>query len=90
MKFREQVGLTPKTAARVLRFRSLCRRLDAEPVRWAEIAYDCGYADQSHLIREFRKLAGTTPTDFLARRIPGGGVIADEVTFVQDTIGPAA
>ena len=76
-KFREQVGLPPKTVARLLRFRHLCRRLDADPLRWAEIAYDCGYTDQSHLIREFRRLAGTTPTDFLARRIPGGGVVGD-------------
>lgn len=88
--FNEQVGLPPKTVARLLRFEHVCRRLDADPVRWADIAYDCGYSDQSHLNRDFRDLAGTTPTDYLARRIPGGGVVGDEIPFVQDAGRTAA
>lgn len=84
-EFRAQVGLPPKTIARVIRFADVRRRLEADPVRWADIAYDCGYSDQSHLIRDFRELAGTTPTDFLARRIAGGSVVGDGVTFVQDS-----
>ncbi len=83
-RFREQVGLPPKTVARLLRFREVCRQLDRDPARWAEIAQDAGYYDQSHLARDFRDLAGTTATDFLAWRIPGGGVVGDEIPFVQD------
>jgi AraC-like DNA-binding protein len=83
-KFREQVGLPPKTVARLLRFQRVCRGLEGDPPRWAEIAYEAGYSDQSHLNRDFRDLAGTTPTDFLARRVPGGGVVGDEVPFIQD------
>jgi hypothetical protein len=42
-------------------------------------------ADQSHLNRDFRELAGTTPGDFVARLLPGyGGVMGDGVPFVQD------
>jgi AraC-like DNA-binding protein len=82
--FHEQVGLPPKTAARLLRFEHVRRRLERTPVHWAEIAYRCGYADQSHLNRDFRDLAGTTPTDFLARLIPDGGAVGDGVTFLQD------
>jgi AraC-like DNA-binding protein len=78
-RFREQVGLPPKTVARVLRFAEVLRRIDADPVRWAEVAAACGYADQSHLNRDFRRLVGTTPTAYLADRPP-----RPEVTSVQD------
>ena len=84
-RFREQVGLAPKTVARLIRFGAVRRRIEGAPARWADVAYDCGYADQSHLNRDFRELAGTTPADFVTRLLPGyGGVIGDGVPFVQD------
>jgi AraC-like DNA-binding protein len=61
--FREQIGLTPKATARLLRFeraRELAGRMS-----WAEIAFACGYADQSHLVSEFRAFSGRTPETFL-------------------------
>ncbi|HEX5737047.1 MAG TPA: helix-turn-helix domain-containing protein [Hydrogenophaga sp.] len=61
-RFEETVGLTPKRYARVLRFGVLLPRLvRCGPRDWAEIAVDAGYFDQSHLIREFRQLAGMPP-----------------------------
>jgi AraC-like DNA-binding protein len=84
-RFREQVGLAPKTVARLIRFGAVRRRIERAPARWADIAYDCGYADQSHLSRDFRELAGTTPGEFVTRLLPGyGGVMGDGVPFVQD------
>ena len=75
--FRDQVGLPPKLYARILRFRHALRRLDGEPEpRWADIAYDCGYYDQAHFNRDFRQFAGTTPTEYLGRRLPAGGGIS--------------
>jgi AraC-like DNA-binding protein len=82
--FTEQVGLGPKTVARLLRFEQVCCRLREDPQRCAEIAYDCGYCDQPHMNREFRELAGIAPTDFLARQLPEQGTVGDGVTFVQD------
>jgi AraC-like DNA-binding protein len=76
-RFVRQVGLAPKTVARLLRFHTVRERVARAPGRWAEIAYEAGYADQSHLNREFRELAGTTPSDFVSRLIPEGGVIGD-------------
>ncbi|MFD8143933.1 helix-turn-helix domain-containing protein [Streptomyces sp. NPDC059708] len=60
-RFTEQVGLTPKTSARVLRFRRAARLLSRGPVDLAAIAAGCGFYDQAHLTREFRALAGLTP-----------------------------
>lgn len=60
--FAEQVGLSPKAAARVARFRRLCEQLRARPrAGWSRLALECGYHDQAHMIREFRGFAGLTP-----------------------------
>jgi AraC-like DNA-binding protein len=62
-RFREQIGLTPKSAARLLRFeraRSLAGKMS-----WGELAFACGFADQPHLIAEFRSFTGRTPETFL-------------------------
>jgi AraC-like DNA-binding protein len=73
-QFREQIGLPPKLLARILRFDRVVALLRQEdPQRWAEVAYDCGYYDQSHFNRDFRQFAGATPSAFLASRLPDGG-----------------
>lgn len=78
-RFSAQIGLAPKAVARQLRFAAVRRRLEAPGERsWAELAHETGYFDQAHLIREFRELAGITPTEFLARRIPQGGLVGDD------------
>ncbi|MGW3093172.1 helix-turn-helix domain-containing protein [Streptomyces sp. NPDC001102] len=67
--FRTEIGLTPKAAARVVRFDRARRRLAARPgpPDLAGLAADCGYADQSHLDREFAALASCTPSAWLAQ-----------------------
>jgi AraC-like DNA-binding protein len=67
-RFTAQVGLTPKAAARVIRFRRAADRLGRVGApSLARVATESGYADQAHLTRDFRSLAGVTPGDFLAR-----------------------
>lgn len=85
-KFREQVGLPPKMLARIVRFDALVQRIrtSSEPVRWIELAYECGYYDQAHLNRDFREFAGTTPTDFVTRCRPAGAIDGEGVNSVQD------
>jgi AraC-like DNA-binding protein len=63
--FRENVGLTPKLFCRVRRFHGLLDRMGkGMPVNWAELAVDCGYFDQAHLIHDFRAFAGITPLEY--------------------------
>jgi AraC-like DNA-binding protein len=62
-RFREEIGLAPKAAAKLLRFER-AREL-AGTMSWAELAFECGYYDQSHLINEFRAVTGRTPETFL-------------------------
>jgi AraC-like DNA-binding protein len=66
--FRNAVGLTPKHYYRQRRFKAALRTLarNAGP-SLAELAASLGYADQSHLTREFRGLAGITPTQYRPR-----------------------
>jgi AraC-like DNA-binding protein len=60
--FRAGVGVTPKALSRVIRFQNLLRLAGRRPrAAWADLAARCGYADQAHLVREFRELAGVTP-----------------------------
>jgi AraC-like DNA-binding protein len=74
-RFRTEIGLTPKAAARVIRF-SRARHLlvrqasaaaesDGTGYRLADLAVACGYFDQAHLAREFRSLAGCPPSQWL-------------------------
>jgi AraC-like DNA-binding protein len=78
--FRQEVGLTPKAAARVLRFEALVARLrSGRRQSWAELALDFGYFDQAHLAREVRRLAGLTPSQLLARL--GGGAAREEAAL---------
>ncbi|ACY15115.1 helix-turn-helix domain-containing protein [Haliangium ochraceum] len=65
--FRDSVGLSPKPYCRVLRMRAFVEhaaRAPAAPL--VELALGAGYADQSHLGRELRAIAGLTPAAYLA------------------------
>ena len=57
-----ETGIAPRHFARIQRFHALLRAADlAGRPSWAALAAQHGYADQSHLIREVRDLAGVTP-----------------------------
>ncbi len=71
-----EVGLSPKQVARGFRFSAVIRRLAAGERSLARVAAETGYADQSHLTREFRRMAGCTPSAWLAeecRNLQDGG-----------------
>lgn len=62
--FQAEVGVSPKTFQRVMRFQHALGCRSRIP-SWSEVAAECGYSDQAHLIREFREFTGLTP-----RRLP--------------------
>jgi AraC-like DNA-binding protein len=65
-RFREQIGLSPKSAARIARLhRAIHLATRPNPPRWSDIAAACGYADQPHLNLDFRALTGMTPTELI-------------------------
>jgi AraC-like DNA-binding protein len=71
-RFTAQVGLSPKRFARVQRLQRVVRDLDGRSsVDWAGVAARHGYADQPHLVGEFRQLVGVTPTEYLRSRVDG-------------------
>lgn len=67
--FTAETGLTPKLFCRVQRFqraREMAHR-DARP-DWARLAAECGYFDQSHLIRDFKEFSGFSPAEYVRHR----------------------
>jgi AraC-like DNA-binding protein len=72
-RFREHIGLTPKTAARIIRFQRAQRAIESgAELGWSELAYRSGYYDQAHFNRDFREFTGFTPGEYVARRLPDG------------------
>lgn len=62
-RFETAVGYGPKRFGRILRFQRLLDLLHCRgaPIRWAELAVEANYADQSHMINECVALAGVSP-----------------------------
>lgn len=74
--FTLETGLTPKLYARVKRFERVRRSIGGGQVEWSDLAQQCGYFDQSHLIRECREISGFTPSQLQARQLGGSNHVA--------------
>lgn len=69
-RFRSAFGLTPKQAARLVRFDRSVTALRHGVRDLASTAAFCGYADQPHLTREWQMLAGSTPVEWIREELP--------------------
>lgn len=65
---KKYMGLTPKALQRILRFNSILAKIhQKETINWSEVAYECGYSDQPHFIREFQNFSGMKPDEFIGK-----------------------
>lgn len=64
-RFLQSTGLTAKEFARIIRFQNLIALHEAgQWRRWADLAMECGFYDQSHMANEFRTFSGSSPEAF--------------------------
>ncbi len=76
-RFGDQIGLPPKPVGRILRFQRAVDLLGRETAGTiADVAAEAGYADHSHLVREFHALAGCPPSELVTARLPADGGVA--------------
>lgn len=80
-KFLQQIGLSPKLFARIIRFNKAIMSKIMNPKKdWTSIAYDFDYYDQMHLIRDFKEFANDTPITFFKKTPPP----VEEVFLVEE------
>jgi AraC-like DNA-binding protein len=61
-RFDQEIGVSPKLYARIIRFEAALQRRAALPTTlWTDIAHDLGYHDQMHMVHDFTRLAGDSP-----------------------------
>lgn len=58
--FKSFHGISPKQFAQYIRFQNLLMQVDKEGVRYEQVALDCGYYDEPHMMKEFKKYSGVT------------------------------
>jgi len=74
--FRDEIGIPPKLLARILRFRrALAECSSGKVISLSQLAAECGYSDQSHMIRDFKAFSGWTPVELIGFYSPDAGFI---------------
>jgi AraC-like DNA-binding protein len=69
-EFRRHVGLTPKLFCRIRRFQQVLFVINRRrSVEWADVAYGCGYFDQSHFVHDFQTFAGLNPSTYISHQL---------------------
>lgn len=66
--FRKQIGISPKKLGKVLRLQSALKNMLNGNQNLTNIAYSSKYYDQTHFVKDFKELVGTTPKEFLGNQ----------------------
>jgi AraC-like DNA-binding protein len=90
-RFQRVVGASPKFFARTLRFEQAQRRLMFAPkIDLTQLAYQCGYFDQAHFIKEFKAFAGMTPSEYAQQMCElQERLRSEDVVFLQSESPPS-
>jgi len=64
--FKQFSGFNPKLFSRIIRFQRALQAYDNKGKSLSDIAYDCGYYDQSHFIQEFKEFSGHNPKEYFS------------------------
>ena len=75
--FLQYTGVTPKLYNKINRFQLSLRLITKNEVSLTSIAYDCGYFDQSHFIRDFKSFTGITPSAYSPESYPVSLIITN-------------
>jgi AraC-like DNA-binding protein len=73
-RFLEASGLSPRLFARIIRFQEAVRHFGVRDLSLTQLAYQCGYYDQSHFIHDFKAFSGHHPRQFFSGRAEGAPV----------------
>lgn len=66
-KFSKYVGMSPKQYLKIVRFQKVLKTKELNPdLSLTSLAYDCGYFDQAHFIKDFKLITGMTPKAYFA------------------------
>lgn len=69
--FTENIGTTLKNFIRIVRIQKALNTMQRNPhIPFAQLAYECGFSDQSHMIKEFRHFSGYTPARYISACSP--------------------
>ena len=69
--FKKYVGLSPKMFSRIFKFQKVIHLIEQQKkIDWSMLAYECGYFDQAHFIKEFQAFSGINPAAYLEKRGP--------------------
>ena len=67
-QFRADMGMSPKAFSQIMRCQSAVYDINhGDNIAFSDMACDLGFSDQSHFLREFKKLVKTTPLDYMKR-----------------------
>jgi len=88
--FQRVLGTSPKNYARTVRFHEAQRKLMFAPdTELTGLAYDCGYFDQAHFIKDFKKFTGKTPSEYAEQMRKFQEILKDKgVVFLQSNAEP--